>query len=63
LAEKLSKTVSEIEHHMSNQELLEWHIYFDPDHWRKKVSFHQTQQSSADSKSQAILQLIVGKHG
>lgn len=53
LAEKLGKTIAEVEE-ISRTEFLQWNVYFDPETWRKKLN------NTPEAKAQAIKNLILG---
>lgn len=54
LAEKLGKTVSQLEHELTPDELTQWHVYFDPEYWRNKIN------NTEQGRSAQIMHLIMG---
>jgi hypothetical protein len=56
LAEKLGKTISEIESSITQSEFIAWNVYFDPKSWENKIL-----NSTQESRDNAIMNLIIGQ--
>jgi hypothetical protein len=56
LAERLGKTISELESSISITELTKWQVFFNQEFWKNRI-MHET----ADGRSAAIEKLLIGK--